>query len=169
MKFWLNVLKGYDYHSFSDFATSLAPSYKYNLMALSIGLSAIASGIQYVFGLNWQAFTAFLVVMVWELLSGIKASRIKGEKFSSMRLSRFGFKTAQYLILVAVPYLLSESFRVQGKTIAAEVLDWLYLFLVVQIVFENVISILENQAVITGKDKTHWISKIQDKLNALFP
>ena len=144
------------------------PSLKYNLTVLGVGVSAISGIIQTVFGLDWQAFAALLGVLVWELVSGIVASRIKGEPFSSSRLSRFGFKTAQYLILMAVPYLISVSLRASGKTLAAEVLEWLYLFFVVQIVFENVISILENHAVITGKDKTHWINKIQDKLNNLF-
>lgn len=166
---WLHkLLAGYGYDSLQDLGGSLMPSVKYNLTLLSIGLSAFSGIVQTVFGLDWQAFAAFLVVLAWELVSGIIASRIKGEPFSSSRLSRFGFKTAQYLILIAVPYLVSVSLRASGRTLAAEVLEWLYLFFVVQIVFENIVSILENQATITGRDKAHWISKIQDKINKLF-
>lgn len=168
MRAFQKLLAGYGYDSLQDLGGSLMPSVKYNMTTLSVGVSAVSGIIQTVFGLDWQAFAAFLGVLVWELVSGIMASRVRGEPFSSSRLSRFGFKTAQYLILIAVPYLISVSLRTSGKILAAEILEWLYLFFVVQIVFENVISILENHAVITGKDKTHWITKIQDKLNNLF-
>lgn len=121
-----------------------------------------------VFGISEFAFAALLLVMITELISGVWASRIREEPFSSMKLSRFTFKVFQYLMIIAVTHLFSESFKAQGKDFGAIIFDWMHLFLTVQIVQENVVSILENGSVISGKSKTHWISKLSDKINSFF-
>ncbi|HCU43958.1 MAG TPA: hypothetical protein DF610_02655, partial [Sphingobacterium sp.] len=89
------------------------------------------------------------------------------EAFSSVKLGRFTFKAFFYMVLICVPYLMAESFRAKGKELATVMFDWLHLFMLAQVIIENMISILENVAVISGKDKTHWIKKIQDKINGL--
>lgn len=166
--YFLKLLKTFDYHSTVDFSQSLAPSTKYHLTSLSVFLSILGTGVDKLFGLDGFAFVALLIVFITELISGITASSIRKEQFSSMKLSRFSFKVAYYLVLIAVPYLMANSFYSHKKELPAMVFEWLHTFLVVQIVLENVVSILENTAVITGKDKTHIITKIQDKINQLF-
>lgn len=123
--------------------------------------------IDRIFGLDAVAFGMLLVAFIAELTSGIIASKILNVPFSSMKLSRFSFKIFYYLVLIATPYVLAISFNAHGKTAAATMFDWLHLFLVGQIVLENLVSILENLAVISGKPKTHWISAIKDKINIL--
>lgn len=123
--------------------------------------------IDRVFGLDAYAFALLIIVFFAELSSGLIAAHIRKEAISSMKLSRFSFKVFYYLVLIALPYVFATSFRAHDKTAAAVIFDWLHLFLVAQIVLENIISVLENLAVISGKDKTHWISKIQEKLNNL--
>jgi len=114
------------------------------------------------FGLDNAGFIALLVVFVTELVTGISASVIRKEKISSIKLSRFGLKVACYLVLIFVSYTMSVSFDAHHKAVGAWVFDWLNVFLIIQISLENIISILENLAVISGKDKTAWINKIQD-------
>lgn len=116
--------------------------------------------------MDWLAFAGFIVIMIIELVSGIKASQIRKEPFSSMRLSRFGFKLSYYLVLISVPYLFATSYRAHGKELVASAFDWMHIFIVMQVVLENIVSILENAAVIDGKDKTIWIKKLQEKFNA---
>lgn len=115
-----------------------------------------------IFGLDNAGFIALLVVFVTELITGISAAVIRKESISSIKLSRFGLKVACYLVLIGVSYSLAQSFAGHNKAVASWVFDWLNVFLVVQIVLENIVSILENLAVISGKDKTAWINKIQD-------
>ena len=134
------------------------------LMAISSLWVAIDKG----FGLDDTAFIALLVVFVAELVSGITASRVRKETFSSLKLSRFSVKVACYLVLIGVSYSMNISFKHHGDFLASVIFDWMHIFLVVQIVFENMISILENVAVIGGKDKSAWIEKITVKLNTLF-
>lgn len=165
--FFEKLLKGFDYDRFSEFFLSVAPTGKYQLTTYSFMISATGAGINRVFGLDGYAFSALLLVFVVELASGLTAAKIKKEALSSMKLSRFSFKVACYLVLICVPYLMAVSFTERDKTLPAVIFDWLHVFLVVQIVMENMISILENIAVITGKDKTHLISKIQAKISQL--
>lgn len=161
------LLKTFDYHSWTELAQSLAPTTKYQLSVAAMMFSAISVSVDKIFGLDGLAFTALIVVFITELISGLIAAHIRGEKIESHKLSRFTFKLFYYLVLIAVPYIMSSSFRHRDKDLAAIAFDWLHTFLVVQIVLENLVSILENVAVVTGKDKTHWITKVQDKINGL--
>lgn len=165
---FLKLLAGYDYHSLADFGQSLMPSQKYHgFTLLTVGTSALFVPFDKIFGLNGMAFLALIVVFVAELTSGIVAAHIKGEKIESHKLSRFLFKVFYYLVLIFVPYALYNSFAASHKDIPAAAFDWLHMFLITQIAFENIISIIENMSVISGKDKTAWISKIQDAINNL--
>ncbi|ADY51518.1 hypothetical protein Pedsa_0946 [Pseudopedobacter saltans DSM 12145] len=167
--FFDRLLLSFDYGSFGEFAFSLNPSSKY-LHATTTGgiLSAIAVIVNRLFGLDEFAFYVLLSGFVIELGSGLIASIIKREPIESFKVTRFSIKAVCYLLLIALPYVFSVNFEAQGKVAATTVFDWLYLFFLCQIVWELLISIVENVAVIVGKDKTHWIKKLQDKLLDLF-
>lgn len=167
MRYIDKLLHSFDYTGWFEFGASLMPSVKYNLTTGAIILSLILPPIERVFGLDGLAVGGLMLVFIAEITSGVLASRIKREAFSSVRLGRFTFKVFFYLVLICVPYLMAESFRAKGKELATVMFDWLHLFMLAQIIIENMISILENVAVISGKDKTHWIKKIQDKINGL--
>lgn len=165
--YFKNILLSFEYASIGDFFDSLIPTIKYNLYALILLFSVPLAIVEQVFGLDYMAVAALLLVMFLELLSGTYASHISKQEFSSRRLSRFTFKTACYLVLIAVPYLFYTSYHKHGNNFAASIFEWLHVFLVVQIVLENVFSILENVAVIQGKPKTFWIDKIKAKINLM--
>lgn len=163
---WIvRLLKTFEYDTLADFIRSLLPSLKYQMMFTWASLAGISTLVQRLFGFDLLALSAFLAVVLVELISGIKASRIKKEPFSSIRLSRFTLKMSCYLVLIALPFLLSESFTIQGKTWAASIFSWLHSFLIIHIVFENTISVLENLSVIEGKEKTFYVEKIRAYLS----
>lgn len=164
----LKLLATFDYHSATDFVLSMMPSRKYNLAVITMIINFAFIPFEKIFGLDGMALVALGVVFFAELSSGMIAAHIRGEAISSIKLSRFTFKVAYYLVLIFVPYTFYQSFQASHKDMAAALFDWLHMFLVIQIVFENLISIIENMAVISGKDKTAWISKIQDAVNNLF-
>lgn len=155
------LLKTYDWHTAESFFHSLAPSFKYKINAALMIFSFLWVDVDKLFGLDNAGFVALLLVFITELATGISAAIVRKESISSIKLSRFGLKVACYLVLIGVSYALSESFTAHKKTVPAWAFDWLNVFLIVQIVLENIISILENLAVISGKDKTAWINKIQ--------
>lgn len=146
---------------------SLVPSLKYKINIPLMALSSLWVAVDKGFGLDDTAFIALLLVFVAELASGITASHIRKETFSSLKLSRFSVKMACYLVLIGVSYSMNISFKHHDDFLASVIFDWMHIFLVVQIVFENMISILENVAVISGKDKSVWITRITNKLDSL--
>lgn len=162
--YFSRLLKTFDYHSHLSFFQSLVPSHKYNLTIVPAAISVLYAPIDKIFGLDAIAFLGLLVVLFTELVSGLIASRIRKEQFSSMKLSRFAFKVAVYLVLIFVPHSFAVSFKNHNDDVPAWIFDWLRIFLITQIVYENIVSILENLAVITGNDKTAWINKIQSFL-----
>jgi len=165
MGFFNKILKTFAYNGWPDLASSLMPSTKYEwLTPFSLSFSSFTVLVQIFFGFDALAFIALLVVMLAELSSGIIASRYRKEPFSSMKLSRFSFKVAYYLVLIFVTNSMANSYMATNQDLASTIFHWLHIFLTVQIVLENIVSILENVAVISGKDKTHWISKIQSKI-----
>jgi len=165
--FLLKLLRSFEYDNLSHLLSSLMPSTKYQLTTVCTSISATGVLVNRIFGLDFLAFAALLAVLAGELSSGIIAAFVKKEQFSSTKLTRFLFKVFYYLVLIAVPYLMAQSFFNSGKELPAVIFDWMHVFLVVQIVLENMVSILENVSVISGKPKTHWINKIQDKVGGL--
>lgn len=162
------MLATFDYGSGLEFFHSLSLTAKYRWTFCTVGLSAtFFPFVDKLLGLDAFAFAMLIVVFVVELGSGLFAAHIRKETFSSMKLSRFTFKVVIYLALIAMPYVMSTNFHDHGKSAAAFIFEWMHLFFVAQIVLENLVSILENLAVISGRDKGHWIAKIQEKLNNL--
>jgi hypothetical protein len=165
MKNYFNyLLSGFEFNSVGDFFHSLIPTVKYNLLFMLVVSIPLSTIIDRLFGLDALAIGALVVAMTVELISGIYASHIQKIEFSSKRLSRFSIKTACYLILISIPYLFASSYKHHGNETAAQVFDWLHVFLVTQIVLEHILSILENLAVIQGKPKTYWIDMIKTKI-----
>ncbi|SJN38307.1 hypothetical protein FM120_11135 [Sphingobacterium faecium PCAi_F2.5] len=167
MRYIDKLLQSFDYATWFDLGVSLMPSFKYKLTLGALLFSVSLPPIERVFGLDGLAVAGLIVVFIAEITSGAIAAKIKNEAFSSVKLGRFTFKAFFYMVLICVPYLMAESFRAKGKELATVMFDWLHLFMLAQVIIENMISILENVAVISGKDKTHWIKKIQDKINGL--
>jgi hypothetical protein len=178
-KTWLlKMLATFNYHSLAGLFESVAPSFRYNitkpilmlsitLPSLSSILSAFFPAIEATLGISGASFIAMIIAFVVELISGLFAANIRKEQFSSLKLSRFSLKVCIYLVIIAVPYHWGQSFAARDKVFMAGVFDWLQSFLIAQIAFENIVSILENLSVINGNDKTAWINKLKEKLSSI--
>lgn len=162
------LLLSFEYATAGELLNSLLPSTKYLITLLVVSLSAIVSSIDYLFGMNAIALFAFVMILMVELTSGLYASYVQSIPFSSSRFSRFLFKLAQYLFLLFGTHALMQSYADHDKQIMSGLFDWLNNYLVVHIMFENVISILENGAVIQGKPKGTWINGIKIYLSNFF-
>lgn len=164
----LEVLSWYQYNSITDWVTSLLPSIKYEITTISVVLSTFTGLIASLIGMEWMAFLAFLIVMFLELISGIWASMVKGEPFQKDKLFRFIFKAFCYIAIMSATFLFADNYRTQEKDFVAGIFDWLHIFLVVQIVLENIYSIIENIGVIQGKPKGELIEAIKSKMKTFF-
>lgn len=165
--FITDLLKSYEFHSFGDFIQSLVPSLKYGGTFFLFSFSAVVALMQQITGLQAMAVIAFVVIMLAELVTGVKASQVeKGAfNFNTRRFSRFALKLFSYFALLFFCNAMSLNYEVAGKTLTAGTFEWLHTYLVVHIGFENVMSILENIAVIEGKPKAYYLEKIKNRLS----
>ncbi|AEL23851.1 phage holin family protein [Cyclobacterium marinum] len=162
------ILATYGYDGWGDLWVSLSPSFKYaGVTAFTMGISSLGVSVLRIFGLDSLAFAGLLIVFGFELVTGLARANAVKERITSVKFSRFLFKVFYYLISIAVTYLMSMSFLEQGKPTAALIFDWMHMFLVIQIVLENIVSISENLAVVQGKEKSHFVTVLQEKINQL--
>jgi preprotein translocase subunit SecG len=162
-----NLLKSFEYDGYADLFKSLAPSLKYHLTILLFATSAIATFVQQTTGLQAIAVISFVAIMAAELVSGIKASAVSNNgkfNFSSQRFSRFLFKLFYYFALLFFCHSMNLHYLSVGKEMTAGTFDWMHTYLVVHIGGENIISVLENVAVIEGKPKTHYLQKVKARI-----
>jgi phage-related holin len=157
-----------EFYTLNELFTSLFPSVKVELLNVLLLTSSMVTIAEQLLGVDSVAILALLVMMVFELATGIWASSIRKEQFSSKRLSRFAIKVACYMVIMVVPYVFYSSYQERGVNSAAMVFEWIHVFLVIHIVQEYLVSILENLACIQGKPKTYWINKIKDSITNTF-
>ena len=163
------LIATFGYEGGAELTASLLPSVKYGGMTLAaVLINSASSLIVALFGLNAWAFGALMAVLGFELITGLRRASVEKEVITSAKFSRFSFKFFYYLILISITWLMHANFKAQGDHLAAVIFDYMHMFITIQIVLENVVSISENVAVITGKPKAHWIGRLQKKVNNLF-
>lgn len=163
----LKLIQSFEYDSIGDFGRSMVPSVKYGATGGMTVFAVVAATIEKLLGISHSAFIALCVVMLAELVSGLVASRVRGDKLSSVRWSRFGLKLGLWFVVLYVAHIIGEDFRNRGSEVVAAVIDWTHTALVLSIFFEYLISVLENISVISGKSNTRLIEKIKEKFNNL--
>jgi phage-related holin len=164
------ILKDYLAHhhfdGFKDLLLSLFPSLKFELAGFTVFVGLCLATLERLLGLDAIAVMMLVVVMLTEIISGVMAAKRKGDVFESSKFSRFTLKLFIYLVLIATPYAFEQSFAEREKQLASEVFSWFHSFIVVEIVFEYIISISENLSVISGKPKDHWVTKIKEVIKS---
>lgn len=167
--YWVNILKSFGYKDGLSLWESLVPTLKYpGTHTASLIISSISVPLIKIFGLDEIALLLLLLVFFIELVSGIWASRVRGEPFESFKFSRFSFKCFYYLSIIAICYRFAISYENRGNSLGVVIFDFMHLFFTVQIILENIVSISENYSVISGKPKQHWITTLVDKVNSFF-
>jgi hypothetical protein len=165
MKILSRFLQTYEYASFEEFMLSLAPSFKYRLQSLTLTLSFLAGIVDQLFGIGPALAVAMVVAILVETWSGIKASKKRGQKFSSFRFSRCIIKIFVWFTLLYITHAFESDFAARsGIVSSAAHLFFQFVFIVILTYFmiEYVTSILENMGSITGKDKRVLIDVIQN-------
>lgn len=131
---------------------------KTNVKTLIIFLSVagVAGVLQVVVGLEPGPLMAFIGVLCLELVTGLAASFVRGERLSSHRWKRFGAKLFVWVCLLSIIHLLRPVFPA--------VYGFLHTTVVVYVSLEYIISILENLAAITGKSNNVLVHSIREML-----
>jgi len=149
----------------TDFNNSLIHS---NFLMITIPVAAFSSMIENFLGLQGLTVLAFVVLVILELITGIVASKNRGEKIVSHKFSRFGLKVFVWLALLFITNSLKLEYDGHKDLLSITTLGiftWLHDALFVYVTMEYLISVFENINSLTKtKSKKKFIDYIIDKL-----
>ncbi|MGR3790666.1 phage holin family protein [Flavobacterium sp. TN-1] len=140
------ILNGFGFLNFKDFLKSTFGHTMDRKIILLDSLLAFAfCSVNTLFGFNVAFFTAYVVLLVFEWFTGVKASFKKGESHSSRKFGRMLLKIATYLVPI---YILNQfSKNSEFPIIMGYEVDpfiWLYWAVLLGIIWQLFISLLEN-------------------------
>jgi hypothetical protein len=167
-KFFNHLVSSFGFTCTGDFSNSIIHS---KMLLFTIPLASISGILEYFLGLRSLTISAFVVLVILELLTGLVASKKRGEEIVSHKFSRFGFKVFVWLTLLYIVNATRMEYSTQETNfseIASGFFTWLHGSLFIYITVEYLISVLENLGSITN-DNEHktLIDIIIKKLNDL--
>lgn len=165
-KFFNNLVNDFGFNCTGDFTDSIIHT---NWLTLTIPLAGFSALAESFFGLRHLTILAFVVLVTLELVTGLVASKIRGEKIVSHKFSRFGLKVFVWLTLLYVVNAIKIEYSSQMgnfSSLALAFFTWLHGTLFIYVIIEYLISVLENLGVITGKNNDTLVTKIIKKLNS---
>jgi hypothetical protein len=121
-------------------------------------------------GLDIIVFSAFVFLIVAEFQTGLKvAMRKKKERFQSRKFGRMILKIGVYIMMIGVLHAFSGRFEIP-PVFGLEInpFTWLYYVVFILIVFQLIISWLENLSALGYKETKGIIGVILRKMNQWF-
>ena len=163
----LNFLfNGFGFKNWDDFKTSAFGFVLTSKLGKAGGaLALFASFLEDVMGLNPAFLTAYCVLIIFEWFTGVMASYKLGKPHESRKIGRMLFKIAVY----SIPIYILNQFQAHAEfpVIMGYELDpfvWLYWAVLLGIIWQLLVSLLENLSVLGFK----WADVIIRILNKKF-
>ncbi len=160
------ILQGFGFENLQDFKISTFGFILSSKIVKATGVLAfIATLTQELFGLHWKFMIAYGGLIIFEWGSGVLASLNAGEEHRSRYLGRMFLKILVYAVLV----ILLNQFRAHTDfpIIAgyeANPFEWLYWTVLIGIIWQLLVSVLEN----LEKLKFKWAGVILKIINRNF-
>lgn len=152
------LLKGFGFDNVIDFKTSTFGFITEKVIAYSSLLALVKT----LFGVDWLFFTGYTCLIGLEWYTGVQASFKKGQKHTSRKLGRMILKISIYSGLLFI----LNSF--QSRTNMPTVFDfeinpfsWLYWIVLFVIIWQLLISVLENLETLGFR----WAKKVIQIIN----
>lgn len=171
------MFNSFGFDSMCEFANSAFRIRELHLIApLALTMALLDGILHYVFGLEAMMFMALVALFVLEIISGIWASKIKYKyyinilskekgtmnseeltlvlkkveryKFSSSKLKRAGVVMGFWLIILAIIWQFTHF---DHSTILSTIFNTLHIIFVSYIIGVYLVSVVENVAVMSGK------------------
>lgn len=163
-------LQGFGYKDTSDFKHSV-----FKLLVAGDGtswsiLSMCGGLITYITGLQVEVFFAFVILIFLEFWTGVKVSRkVKKEKFKSRKMGRMFMKLGVYILLVSLLNLFAKQLDAPDILgVSLNPFTWLYYSVFVGLVFQMIISYLENLSSLGYAQMDNIIGMLFRKMNTIF-
>jgi phage-related holin len=140
-------LKGFGFTSLDEFLKS-AFGFIYtstSIIKIDLIVAFIFSTVSFLFGFNHLFLMAYVVLLVSEWYTGVQASLKRGERHESRKFGRMILKIATYL----VPIYILNTFAKNADFIKIMDMEldpfaWLYWAVLLGIIWQLLVSLLEN-------------------------
>lgn len=147
LKEYLNELMvefGFDnYYEFlmSTFGFSI----KKPILFISVSLAFAGTAIQNVLGLDPVVYGAFIVLLVFEFFTGIRASRKEGKRIQSKRLGRVILKIMVYTLIIGIVNIFRTRLEIPSAFgMEINIYSLIYFASLNLIIFQLLLSVFEN-------------------------
>lgn len=145
MKNWNYILHGFGYSGTLDFNKSLTGFINEKIIILTTIIGGLASFSESIFGVNAVFMTAYALLIIFETITGMRASRNRGERIESRKMGRMILKLGVYSTVIVILNLFKDNVDFpQILDFEMNPFNWLYWTTLLVIVWQLVISLLEN-------------------------
>jgi len=168
------ILKGFGYENLTDFKTTVFKLYYFNCATCLSVLAGIAGSVRMFLekslGLDILVTGVFVLLIIFEMQTGIKASVIKhNQKIKSRKVGRMLLKIGVYICILFMLHTLAS--RMKFPSIYELNLNpfmWLYYTVFIGIVFQLFISYLENLSTLGYAEARGLVGIVLRKYNKWF-
>ena len=133
------ILQGFGFRDSKDFLhSSFGHTFSMLFIKMDVILSFLFATVHFLFGFNHLFLTAYVVLLVFEWITGVQASRKRGEKHESRKFRRMLLKIATYLVPIYILHTFSAN--VEFPSLGGFEFDpfhWLYWIVLVVSLLEN--------------------------------
>ncbi|WP_027391775.1 phage holin family protein [Aquimarina latercula] len=139
------ILQGFGFINYADFKTSSFGFMSDKIINLAAIGAVITSITTEIFGITPFFSIAYVVLIIFEWQTGLRASLKRGEKHESRKLGRMILKVATYTIPVYVLNTFQK--EVVFPSVLGYEIDpfvWLYWTVLLVIIWQLLVSLLEN-------------------------
>lgn len=164
------IMHGFGYKNLKDFVNSFINlDYASAIISVSVVLGCVASFIEQYLGLTPLAYLSFILLIIIEFFTGIKASMLSGVKIQSRKISRMILKISIYTILIGILHSFTTEIKIPSMIgFDLNLYSWAEYSVLTAIIFHLIISVLEN-LVSMGLEEASWpLKMIKSKFGKWF-
>lgn len=140
-------LKGFGFISLDEFLKS-AFGFIYtstSIIKIDLIVAFILSSVSFLFGFNHLFLIAYVVLLVSEWYTGVQASMKRGESHESRKFGRMILKIATYLVPIYILNTFAKnSDFLKIMDVELDPFAWLYWAVLLGIIWQLLVSLLEN-------------------------
>ena len=140
-------LKGFGFVDLDEFLKS-AFGFIYtstSIIKIDIIVAFILSSVSFLFGFNYLFLIAYVVLLISEWYTGVQASMKRGEPHESKKLGRMILKIATYLVPIYILNTFAKNSNfIKIMDVELDPFAWLYWAVLLGIIWQLLVSLLEN-------------------------
>lgn len=140
-------IRGFGFISFDEFLKS-AFGFIYtsnSIIKIDLIVAFIFSSVSFLFGFNHLFLIAYVVLLISEWYTGVQASMKRGERHESRKFGRMMLKIATYLVPIYILNTFAKnSDFLKIMDVELDPFAWLYWAVLLGIIWQLLVSLLEN-------------------------